>query len=93
MVSMWYAMREALAIVGDEGLEAMWERHFKVGGPGRGAARPAPAPPDWAHQAGPMLVPEAEQRAGYQTGIAEDSSRVPQSQAPGARGLPACVVP
>lgn len=30
MVSMWYAMREALAIVGDEGLESMWSRHLKV---------------------------------------------------------------
>jgi len=28
MVSMWYAMREALAIVGEEGLEAMWARHL-----------------------------------------------------------------
>jgi aspartate aminotransferase-like enzyme len=30
MVSMWYAMREALAIVGEEGLEGMWARHLKV---------------------------------------------------------------
>jgi aspartate aminotransferase-like enzyme len=35
MVSMWYAMREALAIVGDEGLEAMWERHYSVWAGGR----------------------------------------------------------
>jgi hypothetical protein len=27
---MWYAMREALAIVGDEGLEAMWARHLQA---------------------------------------------------------------
>ncbi|BDA46134.1 Serine-pyruvate aminotransferase, mitochondrial [Coccomyxa sp. Obi] len=27
MVSMWYAMREALALVGEEGLDAMWARH------------------------------------------------------------------
>ena len=27
MVSTWYAMREALAIVGEEGLEPMWKRH------------------------------------------------------------------
>lgn len=27
MVSMWYAMREALAIVAEEGLEAAWARH------------------------------------------------------------------
>jgi alanine-glyoxylate transaminase/serine-glyoxylate transaminase/serine-pyruvate transaminase len=27
MVSMWYAMREALAVVAEEGLEAMWARH------------------------------------------------------------------
>ena len=30
MVSMWYAMREALALVADEGLEAMWARHAAV---------------------------------------------------------------
>lgn len=30
MVSMWYAMREALAIVAEEGLEAMWARHEAV---------------------------------------------------------------
>ncbi|GBF92967.1 hypothetical protein Rsub_05803 [Raphidocelis subcapitata] len=30
MVSMWYAMREALAIVGEEGLEAMWDRHMQA---------------------------------------------------------------
>lgn len=30
MVSMWYAMREALALVAEEGLPAMWERHQKV---------------------------------------------------------------
>jgi aspartate aminotransferase-like enzyme len=30
MVSMWYAMREALAIVAEEGLEAMWARHESV---------------------------------------------------------------
>lgn len=30
MVSMWYAMREALALVGDEGLEAMWARHLQA---------------------------------------------------------------
>ncbi|KIZ02593.1 Serine--pyruvate aminotransferase [Monoraphidium neglectum] len=30
MVSMWYAMREALAIAGDEGLEAMWARHSQA---------------------------------------------------------------
>ncbi|KAI8464850.1 MAG: pyridoxal phosphate-dependent transferase [Monoraphidium minutum] len=30
MVSMWYAMREALAIVGDEGLAAMWARHVQA---------------------------------------------------------------
>ena len=29
-VSTFYAMREALAIVGEEGLEVMWERHLKV---------------------------------------------------------------
>lgn len=27
MVTMWYAMREALALVAEEGLEAMWARH------------------------------------------------------------------
>jgi alanine-glyoxylate transaminase/serine-glyoxylate transaminase/serine-pyruvate transaminase len=27
MVSMWYAMREALAIAAEEGLDAMWARH------------------------------------------------------------------
>jgi alanine-glyoxylate transaminase/serine-glyoxylate transaminase/serine-pyruvate transaminase len=27
MVSMWYAVREALAIVSEEGLEAGWARH------------------------------------------------------------------
>lgn len=27
MISMWYAMREALAIVAEEGLEAAWARH------------------------------------------------------------------
>ena len=27
MVSMWYAMREALALVAEEGLEPMWARH------------------------------------------------------------------
>ncbi|PSC74696.1 alanine-glyoxylate transaminase [Micractinium conductrix] len=27
MTSMWYAMREALALVAEEGLPAMWERH------------------------------------------------------------------
>lgn len=27
MTSMWYAMREALAIVSEEGLDAMWARH------------------------------------------------------------------
>lgn len=32
MVSMWYAMREALAIVGDEGLQAMWARHVQARG-------------------------------------------------------------
>ena len=30
MVSMWYAMREALAIVAEEGLEPMWARHEAV---------------------------------------------------------------
>ncbi len=30
MVSMWYAMREALAIVGEEGLEPMWARHKEM---------------------------------------------------------------
>lgn len=30
MVSMWYAMREALALVAEEGLEAMWARHEAV---------------------------------------------------------------
>ena len=30
MVSMWYAMREALAIVSEEGLEASWARHEAV---------------------------------------------------------------
>lgn len=30
MVSMWYAMREALALVAEEGLEAMWQRHQSV---------------------------------------------------------------
>lgn len=30
MVSMWYAMREALAVVAEEGLESMWERHAAV---------------------------------------------------------------
>ena len=30
MVSMWYAMREALALVAEEGLEAMWVRHEAV---------------------------------------------------------------
>lgn len=28
MVSTWYGLREALAIVAEEGLEAMWERHM-----------------------------------------------------------------
>ena len=27
---MWYAMREALAIVAEEGLDAMWARHEGV---------------------------------------------------------------
>ena len=27
MTSMWYAMREALAIVAEQGLESMWARH------------------------------------------------------------------
>lgn len=26
---MWYAMREALALVAEEGLEKMWERHLE----------------------------------------------------------------
>ena len=30
MVSMWYALREALAIVAEEGLDAMWARHEAV---------------------------------------------------------------
>ncbi|CAK0772136.1 hypothetical protein CVIRNUC_003932 [Coccomyxa viridis] len=30
MVSLWYAMREALALVGEEGLEPMWARHQKL---------------------------------------------------------------
>lgn len=30
MTSMWYAMREALALVAEEGLPAMWERHTAV---------------------------------------------------------------
>lgn len=30
MVSMWYAMREALAVVAEEGLEPMWARHEAV---------------------------------------------------------------
>lgn len=30
MISMWYAMREALAMVADEGLEAMWARHLEA---------------------------------------------------------------
>lgn len=30
VVSTFYAMREALAIVGEEGLEAMWDRHLKA---------------------------------------------------------------
>ena len=30
MVSMWYAMREALANVAEEGLDAMWARHEAV---------------------------------------------------------------
>jgi len=30
MVSMWYAMREALALVAEEGLENMWKRHEDV---------------------------------------------------------------
>jgi alanine-glyoxylate transaminase / serine-glyoxylate transaminase / serine-pyruvate transaminase len=30
MVSMWYAMREALALVQEEGLDAMWARHKAV---------------------------------------------------------------
>lgn len=30
MVSMWYAMREALALVAEEGLDAMWKRHQAV---------------------------------------------------------------
>ncbi|KAL4426055.1 hypothetical protein ABPG77_007851 [Micractinium sp. CCAP 211/92] len=30
MTSMWYAMREALAIVSEEGLDAMWARHEAV---------------------------------------------------------------
>lgn len=44
MVSMWYAMREALAIVGDEGLEAMWARHLQVG-MGMGSGLPASCTP------------------------------------------------
>lgn len=38
-VSTFYAMREALAIVGEEGLQAMWERHLQAsaaGGAGGG---------------------------------------------------------
>lgn len=31
-VSTFYALREALAIVGDEGLAAMWDRHLAVSG-------------------------------------------------------------
>lgn len=30
MVSMWYAMREALQLVGEEGLENMWSRHQEL---------------------------------------------------------------
>eukprot|EP00889_Picochlorum_renovo_P004271 jgi/Picre1/31301/NNA_006654.t1 len=30
MVSMWYSMREALALVAEEGLDAMWKRHQSV---------------------------------------------------------------
>lgn len=30
MVSMWYAMREALALVSEEGLDKMWARHEQV---------------------------------------------------------------
>ena len=30
MVSTWYAMREALAIVGEEGLGPMWARHKEL---------------------------------------------------------------
>ena len=29
MVSTWYAMREALALVREEGLEPMWKRHLE----------------------------------------------------------------
>ena len=28
MVSLWYGLREALAVAADEGLEAMWARHL-----------------------------------------------------------------
>lgn len=31
MVSMWYAMREALAIVAAEGLPLLWQRHAAMG--------------------------------------------------------------
>lgn len=31
-VSTFYALREALAIVGEEGLTAMWDRHLQVSG-------------------------------------------------------------
>lgn len=33
-VSTFYALREALAIVGEEGLPAMWDRHLQVSGDG-----------------------------------------------------------
>ena len=43
MVSMWYAMREALAVLSEEGLEASWARHEaahqQVGLPRRGASQ------------------------------------------------------
>lgn len=30
MVSTWYAMREAFALVGDQGLDAMWANHRRL---------------------------------------------------------------
>jgi aspartate aminotransferase-like enzyme len=32
-VSTFYALREALAIVGEEGLQGMWDRHLQVSQP------------------------------------------------------------
>jgi hypothetical protein len=41
-VSTFYALREALAIVGEEGLPAMWDRHLQVRGVTVSCCCPAP---------------------------------------------------